>query len=101
MKKESKDNKNKKEVFLIYKALSTVVFILSVAYLSYSIINTESISTNLNDIMVPLLIFFISLIVFISSLRVKNRSIIYILLPIILLVFICFTFMVNNKVIKL
>ena len=101
MKKDTNEKNRKKETFLIYKILSTIVFILSVAYLSYSIISIESISTNLNDVMMPLFIFFISLIVFISSLRVKSKSIIYVLLPILLLIFMSFTFMVNNKVIKL
>ena len=101
MAKEKKENKTKKEVLVVYKALSTIVFILSVAYLAYSIISTESILTNINDIMMPLFIFFISLIVFISSLKVTHKSIMYILLPIMLLIFMLFTFMINNKVIKL
>jgi len=99
MEKGKKQNKKKSKISWS-KVLSTISFILSIWYLAYYIINTDSILTNLSTLFMPLLIFIISFIVFISSLK-SNESIIYSLLSIILIIFMIFTFMIDKKIVLL
>lgn len=83
------------------KLITTITFIVSIAYLSYLIISTDSIISNLNNLSIPIFIFVISLVIFISSLYTKNNSKIYIVLSIILLLFTSYNFMVTENILKL
>lgn len=92
--------KEVKKKHIIHKILGTLSFIISIAYLSYSVIYTDSILTNLDKISIPILIFLISLIVFISSIKV-NKSLTYTVVSLILIAFTSFYFLTDKKVILL
>lgn len=92
--------KEVKKRHIIHKILGTLSFIISIAYLSYSVIYTDSILTNLDKISIPILIFLISLIVFISSIKV-NKSLTYSVVSLILIAFTSFYFLTDKKVILL
>lgn len=94
-------DKTKKSSSSLNKFVTTFTFIISVSYLSYFIINTESIITNLNNLLIPAFIFIMSLVLFISSLNSNNKSKLYIILSILLLLFISFDFLINEKIITL
>ena len=94
-----KENKKDKKI-MIHKILATITFIISIAYLSYIIITTDNILTNIDKISMPILIFLISLVVFISAIKVKSSKT-YIIVSIILLAFISFSFLTDRKVILL
>ena len=94
-----KENKKEKK-FMIHKIFATITFIVSIAYLSYIIITTETILTNIDKISMPILIFLISLVVFISAIKTKSSKT-YIIVSIILLSFISFSFLTDKKVILL
>ena len=83
------------------KLVTTLIFVISITYLSYSIITTDSIINNLNSLSVPIFTFILSLVIFISSLYSKNRSKIYTILSIILLLFISYNFLINQNILKL
>ena len=90
----------KEKKHIIHKIFATISFIISIIYLSYSIIETESIITNISKLSIPILIFLISLVVFISSLKSKLGKI-YIVISIILILFVTFYFFIDKKVILL
>lgn len=92
--------KEKKKKYIIHKILGTLSFIISIAYLSYSVIYTDSIITNLDKISIPILLFLISLVVFISSIKV-NKSLTYIIVSLILIAFTSFYFLTDKKIILL
>lgn len=98
MKKDNKNNKNDK--FIIHKIFSTLAFILSIAYLSYAVITTDNIITNIDKMSVPLLIFLISLVVFTSAIKTK-KSIMSVIVSVILILFTGFYFLVDKKIIML
>lgn len=91
---------NKKKSNNFGKFITTFTFIVSIAYLSYIIITTDSIITNLNNLFVPLFIFLLSLILFISSLY-NSRTKLYTLLSVVLLLFISFSILIDKNIIKL
>ena len=91
----------KKKNLYIYRIITTITFILSIAYLCYYIITIDDIFKNINDLITPIFIFIISSITFISSIKSKNNGIMYTLLSIILIIFMAFTFLLNEKMIKL
>ena len=91
----------KKKNIYIYRIITTITFILSIAYLCYYIITIDDIFKNINNIITPIFIFIISSITFISSIKSKNNGIMYTLLSIILIIFMAFTFILNEKIIKL
>ena len=92
------NEKDKKHI--MHKVFATISFLISIAYLSYSIIETDSILNNLNTLSIPILIFLISLVIFISSLKSKSGKL-YIIISIILILFITFHFLIDKKVILL
>lgn len=92
-----KENNNKA---IIHKVFATITFLISIAFLSYVIITTDNIVTNIDKISVPILIFLISLVVFISSIKVK-KSITSVIVSIILILFTGFYFLIDKKVILL
>ena len=94
-----KENKKDKK-FMMHKVFATITFIVSIAYLSYIIITTDNILTNIDKILMPILIFLISLVVFISAIKTKSSKT-YIIVSIILLSFISFSFLTDKKVILL
>lgn len=101
MKKDNKNNNDKKNNnFIIHKIFSTFAFILSIAYLSYVVITTDNLITNIDKMSVPLLIFLVSLVVFISAIKTK-KSITSVIVSIILVLFIGFYFLVDKKIIML
>lgn len=83
------------------KFITMFVFISSIAYLTYCIINTESIINNLNNISIPIFIFLMSLVLFLFGINSNNKSKVYGILSIILLLFISFNFLINEKILKL
>jgi len=89
---------NKKSI--IHKIFATIAFLISIAFLSYVVITTDNIIKNIDKISVPILIFLISLVVFISAIKVK-KSITYIVVSIILILFTGFYFLTDKKVILL
>ena len=91
----------KKKNLYIYRIITTITFILSIAYLCYYIITIDDIFKNINDLITPIFIFIISSITFISSIKSKNNGIMYTLLSIILIIFMAFTFLLNEKIVKL
>lgn len=95
MKDNEKENKN-----IIHKIFATTAFIISIAYLSYIVITTENMLTNIDKISIPILIFLISLVVFISAIKTKN-GVTYTLVSIILVLFTGFYFLTDKKVILL
>lgn len=92
------NEKDKKHI--MHKLFATISFLISIAYLSYSIIETDSILNNLNTLSIPILIFLISLVIFISSLKSKSGKL-YIIISIILILFVTFHFLLDKKVILL
>ena len=92
------NEKGKKHI--IHKLITTVSFVMSIAYLSYSIINTDSILNNLNTLSIPILIFLISLVIFISSLK-STEGKLYIVISLILILFTGFYFSIDKKIILL
>ena len=95
-----KNNNKKEKKFIIHKILATLAFVVSVVYLSYSIITTDSLITNIDKFSVPLLIFLISLVVFISAIKAK-KSMTYVIVSIILMLFTGFYFLTDKKIILL
>lgn len=95
---KEKTKKEKKSV--IHKVFATLAFIMSIAYLSYSIIETDSILTNINALSIPLLIFLISLVVFISALK-ATKSTTYVVVSLILMIFMGFYFLTDKEIILL
>ena len=91
----------KKKNLYIHRIITTITFMLSIAYLCYYIITIDDIFKNINNIITPIFIFIISSITFISSIKSKNNGIMYTLLSIILIIFMVFTFLLNEKMIKL
>lgn len=89
---------NKKHI--AHKLFATLSFIISIIYFSYSIIGTDSIMTNISELSIPFLIFLISLVVFISSLKSKEGKF-YIIISIILILFMTFYFLIDKKVVLL
>ena len=62
--KSTKQVKNNAEISL-GKILTTLNLILSIGFFSYSIISTDNIITNINNLSIPILILIISFIIFI------------------------------------
>ena len=91
----------KKKNLYIHRIITTITFMLSIAYLCYYIITINDIFKNINNIITSIFIFIISSITFISSIKSKNNGIMYTLLSIILIIFMVFTFLLNEKMIKL
>lgn len=101
-KKEVNNNEEIKKVNNnLSKFIATFTFIVSIAYLSYCIINTDSIINNLNNISIPIFIFLMSLVTFLFSINAKSKTKLYTILSFILLLFISFNFLINEKIIKL
>lgn len=96
MKKNTKEDKK----FIMHKVFATISFILSIAYLSYSIIQTDSIITNISALSIPLLIFLISLVLFVSALKI-SKSTTYIFVSLILMLFTTFYFLTDKGIIML
>ena len=71
-KKEKIKEKKKESTF--YKTLSTFTLILSIAYLTYSLLITDSILTNIMKISIPLFIFVISFSLFIVARKRKYNK---------------------------
>lgn len=92
-------NENNKK-HIMHKVFATISFLISIAYLSYSIIKTDSILNNLNTLSIPILIFLISLVVFISSLKSSGGKT-YIVISLILILFIGFYFSIDKNIILL
>lgn len=92
-------NENNKK-HIMHKVFATISFLISIAYLSYSIIKTDSIITNITALSIPILIFLISLVVFISSLK-SNEGKLYIVISLILMLFMGFYFSIDKKIILL
>jgi len=95
-----KENTKKDKKSIIHKIFATLAFIMSIAYLAYSIIQTETFLTNISVLSIPLLIFLISLVVFISALKAK-KSTTYTVVSVILMLFIGFYFLTDSKIILL
>lgn len=95
-----KEKAKKQKKYIIHKIFTTLSFIMSIAYLSYSVINTDSMLTNISALSIPLLIFLISLVVFISSLKATKEAI-YIIISLILMVFMGFYLLTDKNIIPL
>lgn len=92
-------NENNKK-HITHKVFATISFLISIVYLSYSIIKTDSIMTNITALSIPILIFLISLVVFISSLK-STEGKLYIVISLILMLFMGFYFSIDKKIILL
>lgn len=99
-KKNQKKIENEKKQIL-HKVLATIAFILSIGYLTYTVISLDNIITNLDKMSVALFIFIISLIIFIYASKSKKSRAIYVLSSIVLIIFTSF-FLINDlNIIKL
>lgn len=92
-----KENKNNS---IIHKIFATIAFLISIAFLSYALVTTDNLATNIDKVSVPILIFLISLVVFISAIKVK-KSLTYIVVSMILILFTGFYFLTDKKIILL
>jgi len=99
-KKEKKNNKNVEKNTKSHKIINTLVFLISISYLTYSLINTDDIMTNIYELSIPIFIMLISLALFIGSLRTK-KSTGFIAPALIVLLFTIFSFANNMGMIKL
>ena len=97
IKKEENIDKGKKNYG---KFITAFTFIVSIAFLSYLVITTDSLVTNLDKLSIPIFIFIMSLILFISSLY-NNKSKLYTLLSIVLILFMAFNFLTYENILKL
>ena len=64
--------KERKKKNIIHKVFSTLALLVSLSYLTYKIVNIDSILNNIIILSIPLFIFLISLIIFIFSLKLRN-----------------------------
>ena len=96
MKEKSKNERKG----IVHKVFTTLSFILSIIYLSYSIIEVDSISSNIGELSIPVFIFLISLVVFISSLYATNGKM-YIMVSLILVCFIGFYIAIDKNILVL
>ena len=97
-KKEKIKEKKKESTF--YKTLSTFTLILSIAYLTYSLLITDSILTNIMKISIPLFIFVISFSLFIVAIKSNEKTCVTVS-SIILLLFMGFYFLNDINIISL
>lgn len=96
MKEKSKNDRKG----IVHKVFTTLSFILSIIYLSYSIIEVDSISSNIDELSIPVFIFLISLVVFISALYATNGKM-YIMVSLILVCFIGFYIAIDKNILVL
>lgn len=96
MKEKDKKVKNKS----IHKIFATLSFLMSIIYLTYSIIRTDSLIMNISKLSIPLLIFLISLVVFISAIK-TTKSKTYIVVSLILISFMSFHILIDKEIILL
>lgn len=97
-KKEKIKEKKKESTF--YKTLSTFTLILSIAYLTYCLLITDSILTNIMKISIPLFIFVISFSLFIVAIKSNEKTCVTVS-SIILLLFMGFYFLNDINIISL
>lgn len=96
-----KDKEKKKNKNTLYMILSTITLLISIVYLLYSLFSIDSIINNIDKISIPLFTFIISIILFITVLKSKEKIKIYNILSILLIVFMLFNLASTSKIIKL
>lgn len=92
--------KERKKKNIIHKVFSTLALLVSLSYLTYKIVNTDSILNNIIILSIPLFIFLISLIIFIFSLKSENKKL-FIITSLLLIVFTGFYFINDLNIITL
>lgn len=95
-----KEKQKKEKKSITHKIFATLAFIMSTIYLAYSIITIDTFITNIAKLSIPLLIFLISLVIFISAIK-TNKSKSYIVVSLILISFMTFYIFIDKELIKL
>lgn len=101
MENDKKDNKKNKKIIPIDNIISMLTLIICIAYLTYELINTDNILTNIKNLSVPLFLFLISTFLFIFSLKDKKNNIFLIIIPVLITIFVTFNVLNEINVIKL
>ena len=92
---------NKKKSIQIHRIITTITLMISIAYLSYYIITTDSIVTNLSNILTPIFIFIISFVLFVASLNTSTNNKMYVFISIILIAFMSANILIDRNIVKL
>ena len=92
--------KERKKKNIIHKVFSTLALLVSLSYLTYKIVNIDSILNNIIILSIPLFIFLISLIIFIFSLKSENKKL-FIITSLLLIFFTGFYFINDLNIITL
>lgn len=92
--------KERKKKNIIHKVFSTLALLVSLSYLTYKIVNIDSILNNIIILSIPLFIFLISLIIFIFSLKSENKKL-FIITSLLLIIFTGFYFINDLNIITL
>lgn len=101
MKNEEKKLRRKNVPVPIYKIISTIVFVLSIGYLTFALIKVDNIITSIRYLTTPLFITVTSLILFVISIKGTTKKDMSIIFSIIIMAFITFNFMNDINLIKL
>lgn len=99
--KETDTIKKKEDNYSIYKVFSTISLVISIGYLTYKLLKIDNIITNIYEISIPIFILIVAIIMFINSLKLKEKNLIFITISIVIFLFIGFNIANDTGIIKL
>ena len=102
-KDEKKEEKrtNKKKRSNVNVIIASITLIISIGFLTYSTLTVDSLLTNISKLMIPVFIFIISSLLFISSTKNSLKKGIFIMFSIVLVSFISFELLNDLSIINL
>jgi len=99
--KNNDENKKKRKKISFYLIFCAFTLICSIAYLTYSALIVDSIVNNILKLSIPLFIFIISLILFLSASKSSMKNWLILSTAIILILFMGFNLLTNLNIINL
>lgn len=85
----------------LYAIVTTITLLISIAYVTYCLLITDNIITNIIHVSIPIFVLLISFVIFISSLKAKEKNNLFFIVSFIIILFIGFNIVSDVGILKL
>lgn len=85
----------------LYAIVTTITLLISIAYVTYYLLITDNIITNIIHVSIPIFVLLISFVIFISSLKAKEKNNLFFIVSFIIILFIGFNIVSDVGILKL
>lgn len=85
----------------LYAIVTTITLLISIVYVTYCLLITDNIITNIIHVSIPIFVLLISFVIFISSLKAKEKNNLFFIVSFIIILFIGFNIVSDVGILKL